>query len=159
LKATEVLLFDLEKEALIASGVQSEEVIHDYHNKFDFLSQECLPSVHVDVPPLERARTAFNCLWKDRPNRYIHHGPFRLNQVIDAQLDHPNQPVGNCLGLTLLYNCLLKRAGIRAQAFYLENAFEVGPHVITFLRIDDVKIDVENILVVTKPSTSGGGPG
>lgn len=88
----------------------------------------------------------FNSLWKERPNRYLTQGQFRFNQVIDAQLDCPNQPVGNCLGLTLLYNCLLRRIGIRAQALYLENAFEVGPHVLTFLRIDDLEIDVENIL-------------
>ena len=33
-----------------------------------------------------------------------------------------------------------------AQALYLENAFEVGPHVLTLLRNDNDEIDVENIL-------------
>jgi tetratricopeptide (TPR) repeat protein len=139
-------LFDLEREALIASGIQAEENIRDYHSKFDFFFQKYRPSAQVDAPPLEWARTVFDSLWKGRPNRYINHRPFRLNQVIDAQLGRPNQPVGNCLGLTLLYNCLLRRIGICAQALYLEEAFQAGPHVLTFLRIDDVETDVENVL-------------
>ena len=139
-------MFDLEREALIASGLESEDNIRDYHTKFDFLSKEYIPREHVDAPPLERARMAFDSLWRERPNRYIRQGPFRFNHVIDSQLDRLNQPVGNCLGLTILYHCLLRRIGIRAQALYLENAFEVGPHVLTLLRIDNMEIDVENIL-------------
>ena len=54
--------------------------------------------------------------------------------------------MGNCLGLTLLYNCLVKRTGIEAEALYLENAFDIGPHVLTILKIDDLTIHVENIL-------------
>jgi len=130
-------LFNLERDALIASGLKGEKSILDYHTKFDLISQEYVPRKRVDAPPLEMARTVFDSLWKERPNRYVKQGPFRLNQVIDAQLEHLNQPVGNCLGLTLLYNCLLRRTGIWARALYLENAFEVGPHVLTLLRIDD----------------------
>jgi hypothetical protein len=139
-------LFDLEREALIASGLESEDNVRDYHTKFDFHSKEYIPREHVDAPPLERARMVFDSLWRERSNRYIRQGPFRFNHVIDSQLDRPNQPVGNCLGLTILYNCLLRKVGIRAQALYLENAFEIGPHVLTFLRIDNMEIDVENIL-------------
>ena len=50
------------------------------------------------------------------------------------------------MGLTILYNCLLKRIGIRAGALYLENAFGIRPHVLTLLRIKDIEIDIENIL-------------
>jgi len=139
-------LFNLEREALIASGLEGEKKILDYHAKFDLISQEYIPKEHADAPLLEMARTVFDSLWKERPNRYTSHGPFRINQVIDAQLGHLNQPVGNCLGLTLLYNCLLRRIGIWAQVLYLKNAFEVGPHVLTLLRNDNVEIDVENIL-------------
>ena len=55
-------------------------------------------------------------------------------------------PVGNCLGLTLLYNCLLRRNGIRAEAVSLENAFGIGPHVLTLIRVQGTTIDIENIL-------------
>jgi hypothetical protein len=53
--------------------------------------------------------------------------------------------VGNCLGLTLLYNCLLKKIGIEAGALHLENAFGAGAHVLTVIKIEDFMIDVENI--------------
>ena len=69
-----------------------------------------------------------------------------LNQVIDAQLNKTAQTVGNCLGLTLLYNCLLLKMSIKAQALYLENAFGIGPHVLTILTINESIIDVENTL-------------
>jgi len=54
--------------------------------------------------------------------------------------------VGNCLGLTLLYNCLLRRMGIHADALYLDNAFGIGPHVLTLLQGKESTIDIENIL-------------
>jgi tetratricopeptide (TPR) repeat protein len=146
LKAQGVLLFDLEGEALIASGLEDGDRISEYLGKLDSLYQDYNLREPYDSSPLAKAGTLFDFLWKDRPKRYIKEGPFRLNQVVDARLDRGNTPVGNCLGLTLLYNCLLRRIGIRAQAVYLENAFEVGPHVLTSLRIDNVEIDVENIL-------------
>jgi tetratricopeptide (TPR) repeat protein len=85
-------------------------------------------------------------LWEKKPARYKPHGSFKLNNVIDAQLSKENQTVGNCLGLTLLYNCLLRRIGIRAEAIYLEEAFERGPHVLTTIQRNASIIDIENIL-------------
>ncbi len=138
--------FDLEREALIASGLREENRIAEYLGKLcslykQFMSQECLPSF-----VLLRARHLFDWLWKDRPTRYRRQGNFRLNQVIDAQIKEGTPVVGNCLGLTLLYNCLLRGIDIKAEAVYLENAFGVGPHVLTSLTIDDSSIDIENIL-------------
>jgi len=138
--------FHLEKEALIASGVKDEGPICDYVSKLDFLSRRFGIGEGLASLPLGEAKGLFDALWKDRPNRYRRQGHFRLNRVIDAQLREMNGAVGNCLGLTLLYNCFLKRMGIEAEALYLENAFGIGPHVLTILRMDDVEIDVENIL-------------
>jgi tetratricopeptide (TPR) repeat protein len=139
-------LFDLEREALIASGLEDEDRISEYFAKLDSLYREYKPTESLGSPPLAKARMLFDSLWKDRPNRYTREGQFRFNEVIDAQLDRGNRPVGNCLGLTLLYNCLVRKMGIQTQAAYLENAFEVGPHVLTLLRIGNVAMDVENIL-------------
>jgi tetratricopeptide (TPR) repeat protein len=36
--------------------------------------------------------------------------------------------------------------GIEADALYLENAFGIGPHVLTFLQTEDFSMDIENIL-------------
>jgi tetratricopeptide (TPR) repeat protein len=36
--------------------------------------------------------------------------------------------------------------GIMAEALYLENAFGIGPHVLSVLKIEDCLIDIENTL-------------
>ncbi len=95
---------------------------------------------------MTKAKAVFDWLWKEKPARYKPHGNYKLNEVIDAQLSKDNQTVGNCLGLTLLYNCLLRKMAIHAEALYLENAFEIGPHVLTLLQIKESLIDIENIL-------------
>lgn len=140
------MAFDLEKEALIASGLKDKDQIRDYIRKLDSLSLQFGPEGGRGFSEVTRAQKLFEALWKDRPNRYQPKGQFRLHEVVYAQLCQKGRVVGNCLGLTLLYNCLLKRMGIDAQALYLENAFGIGPHVLTVIRMDDFAIDVENIL-------------
>jgi tetratricopeptide (TPR) repeat protein len=140
------MVFDLAKEALAASGLREDDRVRDYLGKLDFLSQEFSPKGARDFSLLTRAEGLFEALWKGRPNRYQPQGHFGLDQVIDAQLSKKGGAVGNCLGLTLLYNCLLKKEGIGAKALHLENAFGIGPHVLTLLTIDDSTIDIENIL-------------
>jgi tetratricopeptide (TPR) repeat protein len=93
-----------------------------------------------------RAKMLFNWLWKEKPTRYKPQGNFKLCDVIDAQLNPNIQTVGNCLGLTVLYNCLLRRMDIVAEALYLEDAFGIGPHVLTTLQREGSMIDIENIL-------------
>ncbi len=36
--------------------------------------------------------------------------------------------------------------GIRAEGLYLDNAFGIGPHVLTMLQTKDCRVDIENIL-------------
>ena len=55
--------------------------------------------------------------------------------------------MANCLGLTLLYNCLLRKAGSRPQAVYLQDAFGIGPHVLSMLRTETITVDIEHIFV------------
>ena len=140
------MTFDLEKEALIASDLRDQDLIREYLSKLDSVLRLCCPKGTRNFPPLARAEKLFKALWRKWPNRYLSQGHFRLNNVIDAQLSKKKRAVGNCLGLTLLYNCLLKKMGIEAQTLYLENAFGIGPHVLTVLRVDDFIIDIENIL-------------
>ena len=138
--------FELEREALIASGIGEEDRIAEYLGKLRSLSKQFTAQESLPSSLLTRARRLFNWLWKDHPTRYRRQGNYRLNQVIDAQIQKGTPAVGNCLGLTLLYNCLLRKIGIKAEAVYLENAFGRGPHLLTLLRIDNSCIDVENIL-------------
>jgi tetratricopeptide (TPR) repeat protein len=138
--------FNLEKEALIASGLTREASIRPYLFKLDYIIRRSISEDNKDFSILTRSKNLFESLWKDKPHRYRQQGHFRFDEVIDAQLSEKNQAVGNCLGLTLLYNCLLKRIGIHAKVLYLENAFNIGPHVLTVLRFNNAIIDVENSL-------------
>ncbi len=96
--------------------------------------------------PVQKARALFTWLWQSKTNRYKSQGNYRLSKVIEAQTREGRHSVGNCLGLTLLYNCLLREMGIHAGALYLENAFGEGPHVLTLLKVKKSFIDVEHIL-------------
>jgi tetratricopeptide (TPR) repeat protein len=138
--------FHLEKEALLASGIKKGNGLAGYGKKLSFLYEQFIQQVLPPPHPTGRARDLFYWLWKERPTRYRPHSNFRLNHAVDAQLSKKNQTVGNCLGLTLLYNCLLRRIGIHAEALYLENAFGSSPHVLTLLQSEESTIDIENIL-------------
>jgi tetratricopeptide (TPR) repeat protein len=147
--------FNLEKEALSASGVRERDKIAKYINKLDHLCQNFIHEVlppsdpHESDPhesdPMIRARMLFDWLWKEKPARYKPHGNFKLGDAIDTQLTPDTETVGNCLGLTILYNCLLRRMGIVAEALYLEEAFGMGPHVLTTLQVKESMVDIENM--------------
>lgn len=140
------MVFDLEKEALIASGIQGNDLMGACCERLDGLYREFRRQIRLPNDVSSRSKALFDWLWRQKPNRYGLGSDFRLNHVIEAQTDQGTQVVGNCLGLTLLYNCLLRRLGIYAGALNLENAFGKGPHVLTALKIDEDLVDVENIL-------------
>jgi len=137
--------FHTEKEALRASGIDDDDQIALYMDRLFGLYREFENEEKPSGYFISIAFRLFSWLWKDRRNRYQPKGEFRLHRVIDAQVNKADQAVGNCLGLTLLYNCLLDRASVSAGAFFMENAFDKGPHVLTFIKKDDRIIDVENI--------------
>ena len=138
--------FNMERESLLASGVRDDERIDQCIEKLKDLYRQFIDSFPLASDPPARAEALFKWLWLEKPFRYKPHGHFRLNVVIDAQLSKDSQTVGNCLGLTLLYNCLLKHVGIHAEALYLENGFGIGPHVLTLLKTEESFIDIENVL-------------
>ena len=140
------LTFNLEEEALFASGIREKRKIVTYSAKLDQLDEQFIYQMTPTHEPIEKIRALFNWLWLEKPARYKSQGNYRLNEVIDCQMSDDVEKVGNCLGLTLLCNCLLRRIGIRAEALYLENAFETGPHVLTTLQIKKSLIDIENII-------------
>ena len=138
--------FDLEEEALRASGVQEAGLLGEYKSKLGRLYYEFEREMKPPLDDKRIARALFDWLWARKSARYEHGGPYRLNEVIDSQLSKGDEAVGNCLGLTLLYNCLLRKAGIAAGALHLENAFGRGPHVLSTLGIGESIIDIENSL-------------
>ena len=138
--------FDLKKKALIASGLKNENRLAAYAGKLEFLIQQYLPHSCDSFSIKAQAKILFDGLWQRKPDRYRPNGNYRLNEVIDAQLKDGNHAVGNCLGLTVLYNCLLEIIGIQSEALHLQNAFGMGPHVLTLLRTGDDPIQIENIL-------------
>ena len=140
------MLFNLEKESLLASGLKDNRRLVEYRGKLDQLTKQFIGQMKPSHEPAAMARVLFDWLWERKPGRYKPQGHFRLNDVIDAELSKDSRTVGNCLGLTLLYQCLLKKMSIHADALYLENAFGMGPHVLTLLQTDTSAIDIENIL-------------
>jgi tetratricopeptide (TPR) repeat protein len=131
---------------LKASGIERESEIDSYKAKLNGLDHQFIRETTPPSKPVDRARALFSWLWKEKPARYKPKGNYLFNDVIDAQLNSDCQVVGNCLGLTLLFNCLLQGMGITAEALYLENAFGIGPHVLSILKTEDSSIDIENIL-------------
>ena len=138
--------FNLEKEALFASGIKEKYQLDAYAEKLDHLQWQFVCEMKPPADPVTKASVLFTWLWIEKPNRYQSRGSFCFNEVIAAQTSKDRQTVGNCLGLTLLYNCLLRRMDIEAGALYLENAFGIGPHVLTLLPDRESLIDIENIL-------------
>jgi tetratricopeptide (TPR) repeat protein len=138
--------FNLEEEALLASGIQDRSKIAFYVAELNRIYQQFLRQMIPPPDQVDKARALFTWLWASKPDRYKSQGSYKLNEVIEAQLKEDSRSVGNCLGLTLLYNCLLRKIDIYAEALYLENAFGTGPHVLTLLQIEKFIIDVENIL-------------
>ena len=126
--------------------MKEDERIADYIGKLDRLHQQFISEMKATQDSLTKAKALFGWLWIKKPDRYGFHGYYRLNDVIDSQLSRDSQVVGNCLGLTLLYNSFLRRIGIDTGVLYLENAFGIGPHVLTIFKAKESMIDIENIL-------------
>jgi tetratricopeptide (TPR) repeat protein len=135
---------DLAQGALVASGVSDRRELGIYLAKVVTLCQQIQP----ELPSSRRRETAkaiFDWLWKTKPQRYEFQGSFRLTDVLDAQLDPMAATVGNCLGLTVLYNLLARRFGLPARALYLDEAFGRQSHVLSMLELGGAVIDVDNI--------------
>ena len=137
--------FDLELEAFRASGVGEQYIMH-YTRLFNELQRTFLDQVILSDDPVMRAKQVFDWLWQEKPNRYQPKGHYKLSDVVESQLSEENQGVGNCLGLTILYNCFLRRIGVNAKALQLEYAFGIGPHVLSLLPGGHVDVHIENIL-------------
>ena len=137
--------FDLELEAFRASGVGERYIVH-YTRLFNELQRKLLGQVILSDDPVMRAKQVFDWLWQEKPNRYQPKGHYKLSDVVESQLSEENQGVGNCLGLTILYNCFLRRIGVHAKALQLEYAFGIGPHVLSLLPGGHTDIHIENIL-------------
>ena len=88
--------FDLEREALFASGIREEPWISEYAAKLDSLSGPFLSPKDGHPSILAQARRLFDGLWKGKPARYRPQGHYRLNHVIDAQPARTLGPYRTC---------------------------------------------------------------
>lgn len=136
--------FDLEFEAFRASGVGERYIAH-YQHLFSELKRAFLDQVNLSDDPVIRAKQAFDWLWQKKPNRYQPKGLYKLSDVVESQLSQEKPAVGNCLGLTILYNCLLRRIGVEAKALHLEYAFGMGSHILSLVPGGHTEIHIENI--------------
>ena len=78
--------FDLERQALIASGLREKNRISEYLDKLSSISSRFMSAGSLSFPIELRARQLFVGLWQDNPKRYRRQGNYRFNQVIDAQI-------------------------------------------------------------------------
>ena len=135
---------DLAWGALIASGVKNQRDLENYLTKIDTLNEQLKRRI-LTRAELQKASALFAWLWAKKPDRYQYQGIFRLMDVVDAQLDPSVERVGNCLGLTVLYNALAQKYGLEMKAVYLEEAHGRRSHVFsTFVR-GNITIDIDNI--------------
>ncbi len=135
----------LEEMALVASGVVGWEEME----RIRFLLNGIGEQVARGVPePDDRARAGalFRHLRCIGPERYQPRGSVRLNEVALSQFGMEPAAMGNCLGLTVLYNVLARRLGLRVSSIHMERAFDTGPHVFSLLHLVGRKVDIENIL-------------
>ena len=137
---------DLITEVLTASGITDADRIAAYRDRIDLLRQMFIHEASPGPDPLATARALFAWLWARKPARYRMGAAYRLHEVIEAEFNPKEDTVGNCLGLTVLYNCLLRGLGVPARAVFLEWAFGIGPHVLSLIEAGERSIDVENIL-------------
>jgi tetratricopeptide (TPR) repeat protein len=135
---------DLAWGALVASGVNAQEELDSYLPKITMLCQYIESDIAAE-DELEKAEALFHWLWKKKHNRSERRGNFMFTEVLDALLDPQVEKVGNCLGLTVLYNVLARKLGLKTQAIHVEDAFGQGPHVFSILYTVQVTIDIENI--------------
>lgn len=124
--------FNLELEALRASGIAEKEYVR-YSRLFDEMQDRLLRSLDRSEASVQKAKQIFDCLWREKPNRYRPNGNYKLSDAIQCQWAREGRAVGNCLGLTVLYNCLLHRMDVPVSALYLESAFGQGPHVLSVM--------------------------
>lgn len=124
--------FDLEIEALRASGIAEKEFAR-YARLVDMLQKRLLQSLHLSQDSVRKAKRIFDDFWREKPNRYQLSGNYKLSDTLQCQLAREAREVGNCLGLTVLYNCLLHRMDVPVSALYLESAFGQGPHVMSVM--------------------------
>lgn len=134
----------LEEAALIASGVNTQLEREHYLSLFRKLVSQ-LVSLIPQEDNAAKAQFLFNWLWKTKPKRYLPGGYFRFNEVIEAQSRSGPGPVGNCLGLTILYNSLARHFGLKVATVHLEKAFHGVPHVFTQLFTNGSPTDIEHV--------------
>jgi len=136
-----ILSMSLPQAAFIASGLDSSQ-LQEYMKKFfDMITD--LGNHVKGHDQVKKAEIIFDWLWKTKPNRYELEGNFRLTQVVDAYLDK-TEKMGNCLGLTILYNSLTQELNLPMKAAHLDN-FMGRPHVFSMLYEDTSMIPIENI--------------
>jgi tetratricopeptide (TPR) repeat protein len=131
--------------ALIASGVKNQVALDSYLAKLNTLFRQVKAEITVESEP-RAAEALFEWLWREKPNRCERRGSYRLTEILDAQLNPKIEKVGNCLGLTVLYNVLAQRLDLKVKAVHVEDAFGQGPHVFSVLYTDRGTIDIEHIL-------------
>lgn len=131
--------FDLANAGLIASGIRDKGGLDFYLDKFNGLvlsiaADSRVSSAETDV---KKAQAVFDWLWESKPKR--DDSASRLTDALDNQLSNREQ-VGDCMGLTLLYNSICQRLGISMKAVWTVR------HIYSAMDTEKGIIPVENTM-------------
>jgi tetratricopeptide (TPR) repeat protein len=102
--------------ALIAGGVTDPGEIIDNGRKLDQLCGQLADNIKRcgKFPPQQLLGAIKNELWRLAPDRYSppgHSDNFRLTDALDKYLSGSNEPIGDCVTLTLIDNLVLMKFG------------------------------------------------
>lgn len=135
--------FDLVKSAFIASGIKDRGKLKFYLERFNDL---CL-KISLDkrfitaTTDVGKGQAIADYLWDGKPNRAERSndefGTWRLSEVLDNQLSD-QEVVGNCVGLSVLYNSIANQLGL------VTSFVETDNHTYTILESNKDRTVVEN---------------
>jgi len=140
--------FDLAEAFFIASGIRDERELASYMQKFEGLCSTISedPKVKSASNKVEKAKAIFDWLWESKPDRY--NSCNKLTDALDNQLSKEKKSVGDCGGLTSLYNSICQRFGISVLSVH------AAEHIYSVLTMDD-----GNLLVIENTNKDGFGNG
>lgn len=155
--------FDLATAGFIASGIREKEELDSYLNRFEGLVSSIFSDIRESFSRFEystsfsysdaqvrnakinafKAEAVFNWLWNSKPKRSKKpksgNRAVILTDVLDNQLSDKEE-VGDCMGLTSLYNSICQRLGIDVKAVWTTG------HIYSVIENDRSLIPIENTL-------------
>ena len=131
----------LAEAALIASGMRDEKELSLYLGKFEKLSSK-LDSYLIRrgielADGYAKAEAIHNFLWYIKPAKY-NKRIYKFSDAVDNALDRCERRIGSCIALTLLYNALAERQGLKTALLVSQE------HMMAIVKLEKQEVVVEH---------------